>query len=290
MCLCSDGKPLEIGREALRTSLPEAGTRVVLLAHGCGMNDLEWNRGGHDHGAALARDLGLTPIYLRYNSGLHISTNGRALGDLLERLVTEWPAPIEELMIVEHSMGGLVARSACHVGEISGHAWRRKLTALVCIGSPHHGAPLERGGNWIDVLLGVSPYSAPLSRLGKLRSAGVTDLRYGSVLDEDWSGRDRFARGGDPRTTLKLPEGVECYAIAATMTAAPGKKLRGDGLVPVDSALGKNKDHALDVGFPEAHQWIGYGMGHLELLSRSEVYATLRGWLESGLRTRSPQP
>ena len=244
------------------------------------MNDRQWLSGGHDHGAALARDLGYTPLYLRFNSGLHISTNGRAFADLLERLVLAWPVPLGELVIVGHSMGGLVARSACSAGERAGHAWRQRLGKLICLGSPHHGAPLERGGNWIDLLLGISRYSDPLSRLGRLRSAGVTDMRFGNVLDEHWNGRDRFLHGSDPRGAMTLPAGVACYAIAGTRTPRAGGKLRSDGLVPVDSALGRHPRADLTLPFPAAHQWIGYGMGHLELLGAREVYSTMRAWLE----------
>ena len=281
MCFCHAGRPLEIEKRALRAALPEAGGKLLVLVHGSAMDESSWSRAGHDHGAALARDLGYTPIYLRYNSGLHISSNGRALADLLERLVVAWPVPIEELVLLGHSMGGLVARSACHAGEVAAHTWRAKLKKLVCIGSPHQGAPLERRGNLVDRSLELSRYSAPLSRLGKLRSAGVTDLRHGNVLDEDWHGRDRFAHGEDLRTRLALPDGVDCYAIAATMTPLPEKRLRGDGLVPVDSALGRHRKAARALGFPEDHQWTGYGMGHLDLLSRREVYEKLRLWLSS---------
>jgi pimeloyl-ACP methyl ester carboxylesterase len=280
MTLCRGGEPLEIEREALRAALPEGGRKLLVLVHGICMNDVQWNLGGHDHGAALARDLGYTPVYLRYNSGLHISTNGRGFAELLERLVAAWYAPIDELVLLGHSMGGLVSRSACHVGEAAGHAWRAKLSRLVCIASPHDGAPLERAGNWVEPLLGVSRYSAPLSRLGRLRSAGVTDLRHGNVLDDDWDGRDRFAIGGDPRTGSGLPSGVRCYAIAGSLSRGPRKKPLGDGMVPVDSALGrspKSVDRAL--AFPEEHQWVAYGVGHLQVLSRPAVYERLRSWL-----------
>jgi pimeloyl-ACP methyl ester carboxylesterase len=280
MRLTHGGHPLELEREALRAALPRAGGKLLVLVHGSSLSDRQWDRQGHDHGAALARDLGYTPIYLRYNSGLHISTNGRAFAALLERLVAEWPAPLDELVMVAHSMGGLVARSACHVGEVEGHAWRRKLAKLVCIGTPHHGAPLERGGSWVDRLLAVSRYSAPLGRLGKIRSAGVTDMRFGIVLDEHWEGRDRFAHAGDPRGHIKLPEGVACYAIAGTTAQAPRSRLPGDGMVTVDSALGRHHKPTLTLELPEAHRRIAYGVGHLDLLSSPEVYATIRGWLE----------
>ena len=281
MQLRHGGHPLELERQVLRLALPQATRKLVVLVHGSCLNDRQWTRQGHDHGAALARDLGFTPVYLHYNSGLHISSNGREFAELLERLVAAWPRPLDELVIVAHSMGGLVARSACHVGETAAHAWRPKLRKLVCLGSPHHGAPLERGGHWIDLFLGASRYSAPLARLGKIRSAGVTDMRFGNIMDEHWAGRDRFGHAGDPRGQLELPDGVQCYAIAATKSRGAGGKLSGDGLVPVDSALGRHAKPELTLGFPETHQWIAYAMGHLDLLSRTEVYETIRSWLSS---------
>ncbi len=60
------------------------------------------------------------------------------------------------------------------------------------------------------------------------------------------------------------------------------ERLVGDGLVPLDSALGLHKDPAASLGFPKSHQWIGSQMGHLELLSRPEVYRQLEAWLRDG--------
>ena len=279
MQLRQGGHPLKPERRALQAHLPRAGGKLLLLLHGSCLNDRKWFRHGHDHGAALARDLGYTPVYLLYNSGLHISSNGRAFAALLEELVAEWPVRLDELVILGHSMGGLVARSACHYAEAAGHHWRPKLDKLVCLGSPHHGAPLERGGNWFELLLNSTRYSAPLSQLGRIRSAGVTDMRFGLVLDEHWEGTERFASPRDPRRTLKLPDGVECYAIAATTAPGPRDRLPGDGLVSVDSALGRHRKPELTLAFPETHQWIGFGMSHFELLNRAEVYRTLRRWL-----------
>jgi len=279
MRLRHDGHALELEPQALRAVFAQPSRKLVILVHGSCMNDQQWLRLGHDHGAALARDLGYTSLYVHYNSGLHISTNGRALAELLEALVAAWPLPVDEVAIVGHSMGGLVARSACHFGEVARHRWRGVLGQLICLGSPHHGAALERGGNWIDVLLGVSRYSAPFARLGQIRSAGVTDLRYGNVLDEHWQGRDRFARSRDTRTPLALPDGVDCYAIAASTSAQSARRPSGDGLVSVDGALGRHARPELALAFPDAHQWIGFGMGHLDLLGRPEVYETIRRWL-----------
>jgi len=275
----TEGRTLVLDEAHLRAAIPDAGPKLLMLAHGSCMNDRQWSRRGHDHGAALARDLGLTPVYLRYNSGLHVSRNGRELAAMLERLMEAWPAPIDELVILAHSLGGLVSRSACHYGEVAGYRWRERLTKLICLGAPHHGAPLERGGNWIDTLLGISRYGAPFARLGKIRSAGVTDMRFGNVLDEDWQARDRFERGADPRTPLPLPAGVDCYAIAGTTARAPAAKLPSDGLVPVESALGRSERPLLSLAFPDEHRWIAFGTAHLDLLDRAKVYATLASWL-----------
>jgi len=281
MRLRSRGRPLVLEREALARDLPEAGPRLLLLVHGSCRDDLRWSRGGHDHGAALARDLGLTPVYAHYNSGLHVSTSGRALADALEALVGAWPVPLGEVSILAHSMGGLVARSAFHAGAASGHAWPRWARSLVCLGTPHHGAPLERGGSWADVLLGTTPYTAPLRFLGRVRSAGITDLRHGSVLEEDWAGRDRFdSRAPRPRP-VPLPEGVRCHAVAASLARRPGvaDQLVGDGLVPLASALGDHPDPARALGVPEERRLVVRRASHFDLLDHPEVYARIRSWL-----------
>ena len=283
MSIRHQGHTLALETDALREAIPNACGKILVLVHGSSMNDQQWLRGGHDHGAELARECGYTPLYLHYNSGLHVSTNGRELDALLERLVSAWPVAVEEVVLLGHSMGGLVSRSACFYAESEQDAtrvWRSKLTKLITIGTPHHGAPLERGGNWLGVLLGVSRYSKPLARLAKLRSAGVTDLRFGNVIDEHWAGSDRFALGKDTRTALKLPANVACYALAGTTSVEGASNPFGDGLVPVESALGSHRESHLTLAFPEANCSIVYGVSHLDLLGRSEVYGQLRVWLE----------
>jgi hypothetical protein len=249
----------------LRREEGERGKLIVLI-HGLCMNDRQWTRNGHDHGEALARELGATPVYAHYNTGRHVSDNGRELADQLEELLEGWSTPAPELAILAHSMGGLVARSACQLAAEKGHAWLARLTRLVFLGTPHHGAPLERGGSWVDQLLGVSPYSAPLARLGMLRSAGITDLRHGSVRDADWRGHGRFEGRGDRRVPTPLPAGVACYALAG------GR----DALVPVASALGRHRQPVRELAFPAAHCWVGEGLNHFDLLDRPEVYERLR--------------
>ncbi len=242
--------------------------KLLVLVHGSCMNEQQWNRDGHDHGAALADDLGYLPLYLRYNSGLHIESNGRSFAELLETLIGNRKLPVKELAIMGHSMGGLVARSACHYARAAGHAWPKYLRKLVFLGTPHHGAPLEQGGRGLDVLMGLSPYSVPLTRLSRARSAGICDLRYGTVSASKHS--------------VPLPSGVKCYAAAAVLAAKRGllsDRLVGDGLVPLDSALGRHRDVDRSLKIPKSCQWVGHGLGHRDLLCHPDVYLQVRRWL-----------
>jgi pimeloyl-ACP methyl ester carboxylesterase len=265
-----------LGQQAAAGGLPR---RVLLLVHGLCMSDAGWLRNGHDHGEWLGRALGLAPVYAYYNSGRHISDNGRALADALEQLVADWPLPLDEIVILGHSMGGLVARSALAQAADVGQHWPQKVKQLVFLGTPHHGAPLERAGNWLHRVMDLSPYVAPFTRLSRLRSEGITDLRHGNLLASDWQGASRF-HPADRRSPVPLPVGVTCYAMAST-AGAPGSpgSLLGDGLVPVDSALGRHKRRAFDLRLPPSQQWLGHGIHHLDLLSDPAVYRRLLSWL-----------
>ncbi|MBC7436584.1 MAG: alpha/beta hydrolase [Bdellovibrionales bacterium] len=276
--LADSGNPLAIAMQLREHEPAHAATgKLAILVHGLCMNDQQWLRNGHDHGAALARELGYSPLYLSYNSGRHISVNGREFTQQLQELVARWPVPVEELVIIGHSMGGLVARSACHYAVADGHDWLVLLKKMVFLGTPHHGAPLEQAGSVIDLLLGATPYSAPLARIGLVRSAGIQDLRHGNLTDEHW-GRKR----PNASQQVSLPSGVQCYAIAAVQgdtTQRVRNKVLGDGLVPVDSALGQHPRASHSLGFPPDNTRVLPHMNHFDLLSRDEVYQQILDWL-----------
>jgi pimeloyl-ACP methyl ester carboxylesterase len=275
------GLPLVLQSGALSAAVPKIASKVLILVHGLCCNDLQWLHQGHDLGRALSRDLGYTAVYLHYNTGRHVSHNGREFAALLESLVQEWPITIEELAIVGHSMGGLVARSAYHYGCSANHRWPQYLRKLIFLGTPHHGTPLERWGNLINVGLELSPYTTAFARLGKIRSAGITDLRYGNLLDEDWNGSDRFAHRRDSRLPLQLPDEVSCYALAALKSdrSTTVTDAFGDGVVPVSSALGRHQDRARTLAFLPSHQVVVTGINHFDLLTDAAVHQQIRSWL-----------
>ena len=273
------GHGLSLERFGLRSRVPDATPRLLVLVHGLCMNDLQWQRAGHDHGDALARELGYTPVYLHYNSGLSISTNGRILAQLMERLYDAWPVPIERLVMLGHSMGGLVARSAIHHGALiqrGGLRWPARVDDLVTLGTPHQGAALERAGHGVDLLLSAAPYAAPLARLSQLRSAGINDLRLGNILSSP--GGDQ----GVPRNPqVELPARTRGFAVAGSL-GSPGDakgKLLGDGLVSVASALGQHAQPDRRLAIAPERQAVVHDTGHLDLLSSAEVFALLRQWL-----------
>jgi hypothetical protein len=279
-------QPLPLRDKELGTHIPHATGKLLVLVHGLCMNDLQWNYAGHDHGEALRADLGYTPAYLHYNTGRHISSNGHEFAVALEQLVQAWPVPLEEIALLCHSMGGLVARSALDQALAHGLAWSKLPIRLVFLGTPHHGAPLERAGSWVDMLIGVSPYSAPFVRLGKIRSAGIQDLRHGNLRDADWQEGDGNRDGNslaDGRTPMPLPGQVQAYAMAACRQeqseGANLDSLAGDGLVPLASALGRHPHRGFDLRIPKSRQWVGYGINHLEILGSQAAYQRIRRWL-----------
>ena len=276
MELRANGAPLTLTTDALRVQLPQASSHLLLLVHGLCMNDTQWRRNGHDHGAHLAPALGATPVYLRYNSGLHTSVNGRELALLLGRLAAHWPVPLERITVIGHSMGGLLARSAFDIAQQAGQHWPARLQDLVFLGTPQHGAPLERAGHGIDLLLASNPYSRPFVHLARLRSAGITDLRHGHVRESDWRAPDRRA------APVPLPAGVACYAVAAALAerhCGLADRLLGDGLVPLNSALGRHDTPARGLAFPPAHCHVAWQLGHLALLGDAAVADRLVQWL-----------
>ena len=289
-----DGRALELSRDGIRAVTKVPSPRILILVHGLCMSDLQWTRArdqhtSHNHGHALAAAFGYTSVWLHYNSGRHVSTNGREFAELIERLIGAWPTPVHSITLLGHSMGGLVIRSALHIASEARAAWFSKVDRAVYLGTPHHGAVLERAGNRLQAGVAWSRYSAPLAGLGAIRSAGITDLRHGNVLDADWRGVGRFDHHGDRRGLAPLTAGPDHYAIAATLSPQPGTarrgpgavlgRLLGDGLVHPSSATGRHRDPERTLAFADDHVRRFYGLGHLELLSTAEVYAQLASWL-----------
>jgi pimeloyl-ACP methyl ester carboxylesterase len=281
MAVRVDGLPVAPERRALARAFPAATPRLVVFLHGLMESERGWRLGGRrTYGSRLAQDLGMTPVYVRYNSGRHISENGRSLADLLERVVAEWPVAVEEVALVGHSMGGLVARSACHVAALEQAEWAGKVRHVISLGSPHMGAPLEQAVHYAAFGLSRLPETQIFGAFLRRRSAGIRDLRAGSLVDEDWRGRDPEALRAAACEEVPLLEGATHCFVSATVTRSPRHPLGrivGDTLVLVPSASGRSRTRTL--GF-EAEYGLHVGATHhIALLNHPAVYEKLHAWL-----------
>jgi pimeloyl-ACP methyl ester carboxylesterase len=282
MALRQNGAAIDFDKIKAENNDKKVNGKILLMVHGLCMNDIQWTWKGHNHGEILAESFDFTPVYLHYNTGLHISENGQKMNLILEELIEKWAVPVEEIVILVHSMGGLLSRSAVHYAAENGQSWTKLLTKIIFLGTPHHGSPLERIGNHVDRLLTAIPYAKPFARLGKMRSSGITDLRFGSLVTEDWQGRDRFEKQTDERKIIPLPKSVACYTIAATIGKIGDnlkEKTIGDGLVQLKSALGKHENEARDLGFKPENTMILYEANHLDLLNDKRVLEQVKKWI-----------
>ncbi|WP_428265874.1 lipase family alpha/beta hydrolase [Haliangium sp.] len=285
MELIVDGEPVTPTREALADACTAATARVVVFVHGLMSTERTWEcADGSSFGSQLARDLDYTPVYVRYNTGLHISDNGDSLDTLLEALVAAYPAPIEEICLIGHSMGGLVVRSATHAAATAGdRRWLPLVSRAIYLGTPHLGAPFERLGNltgWVLDAIG-NPYTKLVADIGKLRSSGIKDLRYANLRREDWEGVDADALLQNRRHPVPLLPHIRHYLVAASVTKDPRLALLfGDAVVPLRSAAGRSRPGDRSPCFPQEQVRVIPGLGHMGLTRAPEVYEHIRVWCE----------
>jgi pimeloyl-ACP methyl ester carboxylesterase len=279
MALRVKGEPVPLEPDALAAAFPNATPHIVVFLHGLMETEFSWET-GETYGTRLERDLGYTPMTVRYNSGLHISQNGRCLSELMDELVAAWPVEVERIALVGHSMGGLVARSACHRGAEDGAAWAQLVKTSVSLGTPHLGAPLEQAVHYLSAGLARLPETRPFANFLRRRSGGIRDLRQGSLVDEDWRDRDPDALRAAACAEIPLLEGATHCFISATVTRSdrhPVGRLIGDTLVLKPSAMGRSRTRRIP--FEEEFGVHLGGAHHFALLNHPAVYEKLRVWL-----------
>lgn len=286
MAVRQAGRDLSLEPDALAAAYPGATGKVALFLHGLCGSEHSWTPPGRPElafGERMRTDLGYTPVLVRYNSGLHVSVNGRALAALLDELVANWPVEVAELVLIGHSMGGLLARSACHYGRLQRAGWVGRVRHVICLGTPHLGAPLEKAVNAATSGLSLLAETKSLATFLNRRSAGIKDLRFGAVVDEDWLHRDPDAFLQDHTIPVPLLETARHHALAATVTADrghPAARLLGDLLVRVPSATGQGTRRTLPFELEPDHH-VG-GIHHLRLLHHPDVYERIRSRLNRG--------
>lgn len=286
------GRDVEVDRDALSEAFERVTGRIVIFVHGLCEGEEAWWMGTRadpdadapaprTYGQRLRDELDFTPLYLRYNSGVHISTNGRALSWLVEELCREWPVAVEEVAFVGHSMGGLVARSACHEADEAGRRWLERATHVICLGSPNTGSWLEKVVHVGTSAMRRAPETRGIADFFELRSAGIRDLRFGYLRDDDWLDADADEWLADRSEPLAPVPGISYHFVSGSLASGarhPLGMLFGDVLVRRESATGPRTPD----GSPAGDSRHVEGASHFHLLNHPGVYEHVREWL-SGL-------
>ncbi len=281
MSVVQGGVPVALDR--LAAAFPAATGRVAVFVHGMMSNEDVWRwEDGSDYGSRLRDDRGYTPVYLRFNSGRSIADNGAALSALLGALTAAWPVPVERLLLVGHSLGGLVLRSACHAArEVDDRSWLPLATDAVYVGTPHLGAPAERAGRILNRVLHAvpEPTTRLIAQIAELRSDGIKDLGDADLRHEDRARRGLQLGLRDPRHPVPLLPEVRHHLVAGTVGHAPWlPDLFGDSVVPLSSATGDGRVAAgAEVPFVKVFP----GVSHVGLAHHPGVYAQLATWIGS---------
>lgn len=272
----------------LRPAVPAAPTTrsVCVFAPGLMSSDRVWEfpgRPGTTYGSRLAADRNVTPAFVAYNSGRHVSVNGRELAVLLERLVAGWPGGLDEISLVGHSMGGLVIRSACHHAALDGRSWPGLVRRVILLGAPLAGAALEKVVHTAEFTLTTiwNPATRLVGRCLRRRSAGIKDLRFGSLVDDDWAGRDPDRPSWPCRNPVPLLPGARHYAVGGMVAGDGGRffaRFLGDPLVTGWSVEGRSLSTWGRPLLPDTDVRHLARVGHLALAHHDAVYGQILNW------------
>jgi triacylglycerol lipase len=284
MSLRHDGADIPATAWKLRQAYPDASGHLVVFVHGLCENEESWLRSRAErptYAERIAADTEATAVMLRYNTGLHVSENGQHLDELLEQLIEHWPVPVHRITLVGHSMGGLVVRAATNRATVAGHLWSHLVGNVVCLGTPHAGANLEKAAHLGSKVLRFWPQSTPFGSILDARSAGIVDLRHGYITADEWQGQDLTARWGLDRIAAAPLAHAEYHFVAATIGASrrhPLSAVLGDVIVHFSSSAGIGRQgpvvaHARLEYLPSAH--------HFVLLNHPRIADWLVAWVNS---------
>lgn len=292
MAVRANGGDIPVSPWPIGETFRGASSHIAIFLHGLCENDEAWKLGDKDGGSVYARRLkaetDATPVFIRYNTGLRVSENGKHLDLLIRQLIDSWPVPVTRITLVGHSMGGLVVRAATNYATSSGQTWQQMVRDVVCLGTPHAGAALEKVAHMGSRVLHFFPETRPFSAILNTRSAGILDLRHGYITQEEWEGQDLTRLWGLDRIAAAPLPHAEYHFVIATLGASkrhPLSAVLGDVLVHFSSASGIGRRGAIVEGarleyLPSTH--------HFALLNNPQIADWLVQWVNSREATALP--
>lgn len=291
-----NNRPIVLEKENIATVYGDSNIaltpKLCVLIHGVTDNERTWTMpDSSDYGRLLAQDFGYIPFYLRYNTGLHISDNGKLLAAILEQLVAHYPIEIEEICIIAHSMGGLITHSACAIAQEQNLTWTQALKQIFLLATPHLGSFLERFANLTTNILEHVPnwHTRLVGKVLNLRSAGIKDMRFGYLMEADWKDEDADKLLKNNKKPPKLLENAAYYIVSGRLTHKEKHWLThlfGDILVTTNSATAHSKN-ASEFNFPIENHVQMPKMYHFQLQNSPKVYEQLAKWLTPNVQATS---
>jgi triacylglycerol lipase len=285
MSVRKDGDDVPVSPWPIGEAFRDSSSHIVLFLHGLCESDESWSMGARTTGSTYAQrikaDTDGTPVFIRYNTGLRVSENGKHLDWLVRQLVASWPTDVTRITLVGHSMGGLVVRAATNHATASGQTWQHLVRDVICLGTPHTGAALEKVAHMGSRVLHFFPESRPFSAILNSRSGGILDLRHGYITKEEWEGHDLTRLWGLDRIAAAPLPHAEYHFVVATLGATKRhlfSTIVGDLLVHFSSAAGIGRSGAVVEGakleyLPSTH--------HFALLNHPRIADWLVHWLTS---------
>ena len=276
MSVRKDGSDVPVSPWPIEEAFRGASSHLVIFLHGLCESDESWSSTYADR---VRADTDATPVFIRYNTGLRVSENGKHLDWLIRQLVDSWPTDVTRITLVGHSMGGLVVRAATNHATAAGQTWHHLVRDVVCLGTPHTGAALEKVAHMGSRVLHFFPESRPFGAILNKRSSGILDLRHGYITREEWEGQDLTRMWGLDRIAAAPLPHAEYHFVVATLGASkrhPFSSVLGDLLVHFSSAAGIGTTGPVVDGarleyLPSTH--------HFALLNHPQVADWLVTWL-----------
>ena len=275
------GDRVPVNPIALQQAYPEAGSDLVLLIHGWNETEAAWSReedSSRPHLVSTIEAPDRTCLLVRYNTGLSVAASGGALAELIDSVAASWPTAIENIHIVGHSMGGLVARNAVGRAVDLEIGWVGSLRNLVTLGTPHLGSPIEKSLALATRALQVAPESRPIGDFLDLRSRGIKDLRYGGVVNHDWIEHKWIRPLAPDGDDGGLPESVAQHFATGVITKDPAHPLGvifGDLVVRPGSGTGQSRHRSVSA----TNLRVFGGQKHTDIIHDPEVHRQVRAWL-----------